>query len=212
MATVDDDLNQLEKDIRTAKIEFEQYFGGGRKRAPQDTLWRIEALVKKYSEMGGRISYNQRFRFNNLSQTFAKYKDMWGKKMKKKEEGFVEHHYGAAAREVEKMREEKRRKEAPPTAPPPAAAAKRVAAGAAGGSSVAISDPDRDSEKVQEFYRALIAAKKKAGENTDTLTFDGFKQFVRQKTEQLKQQKGTGEVEYAFSVEGGQVKLKARAK
>ena len=210
MASIDDDLNQLEKDIRQAKIEFEQYFGGGRKRAPQDTVWRIEALVKKYAEMGGRINYAQRFRYNNLSSTFAKYKDLWGKKLKKKEEGFVDHHFGAAAREVEKMRGEKRKKEAPAAEPAPAPVAARRAA--AGGHSVAVSDPDRDGEKVQEFYRALVEAKKKAGESTDSLTLDGFKQFVRQKTAQLKQQKGAGEVEYAFSVEGGQVKLKARVK
>ena len=36
MATVDEDLNQIERDIRTLKIEYEQFFGGGRKR-PQPT-------------------------------------------------------------------------------------------------------------------------------------------------------------------------------
>ena len=30
MATTDEHLSQLEKDIRQLKIEYEQYFGGGR--------------------------------------------------------------------------------------------------------------------------------------------------------------------------------------
>ena len=71
MATVDEDLNQLEKDIRQIKIEYEQYFGGGRARPPSDTQWRIESLVKRYSERAAQLNFGQRFRFNNLSQTWA---------------------------------------------------------------------------------------------------------------------------------------------
>ena len=31
-SSIDDDLNSIERDIRTLKIEYEQFFGGGRKR------------------------------------------------------------------------------------------------------------------------------------------------------------------------------------
>ena len=37
MSTIDEDLGQIERDIRTLKIEYEQYFGGGRPRPPADT-------------------------------------------------------------------------------------------------------------------------------------------------------------------------------
>ena len=47
MASIDDELSQLEKDIRQLKIEYEQYFGGGRPRPPADTQWRIEQLIKR---------------------------------------------------------------------------------------------------------------------------------------------------------------------
>jgi len=50
MANVDDDLNSIERDIRTLKIEFEQYFGGGRSRPPTDTQWRVEVMLKRYSD------------------------------------------------------------------------------------------------------------------------------------------------------------------
>ena len=212
MASVDEDLNQLEKDIRNVKIEYEQYFGGGRKRPPQDTVWRIDAMCKKYSEMGGRINFAQRFRFNNLSQTFAKYQDMWRKKMKSKEEGTVVRHYGAAAKAVEAERAKAEAMRAPPAEEKVTPAAARRAAAAGAESVMACSDPERDAAKIQDFYKTLVEAKKKAGENTDSLSLDGFKQFVKQKTEQLKKQKGAQEVEYAISTEGGQVKLKARVK
>ena len=104
MDKIDEELGQLEKDIRTLKIEYEQFFGGGRSRPPNDTTWRIEQLIKRYSERGADMSYGQRFRYNNLAQTYAKYQDIFRKRMKAKEEGTVQRHFGAAARAIEEER------------------------------------------------------------------------------------------------------------
>jgi len=208
MATVEEDLNQLEKDIRQLKIEYDMYFGGGRKRPPQEIQWRAEQMVKRYSERGADMNFSQRFRFNNLSQNLVKNMEVWRKKLKQKEEGFVQRHFGAAAKAIEAQRE----KEQPPEAPAAAAAGKRRAAVQPALYEVACSDPDREPEKVQQLYSALVEAKKKAGEKTDALTLDNFQEFVRQKTKQLKKQAGTGQVEYSISMEDGQVKLKARTK
>ena len=104
MDKIDEELGQIEKDIRTLKIEYEQYFGGGRSRPPSDTTWRIEQLIKRYSERGADMSYGQRFRYNNLAQTYAKYQDIFRKRMKAKEEGTVQRHFGAAARAIEEER------------------------------------------------------------------------------------------------------------
>jgi len=104
MATIDEELGALERDIRQLKIEYDQYFGGGRKRPPTEIEWRIDLLMKKYSERGGDLKSGQRFRFNNLSQTYAKYKDIFRKKLKQKEEGTVQRHFGAAAKAIEAER------------------------------------------------------------------------------------------------------------
>lgn len=209
MATIDDDLSQLEKDIRQLKIEYEQYFGGGRPRPPADTQWRIEQMIKRYSEMGARISFAQRFRYNNLAQTYAKYQEVFRKRMKQKEEGVVHKAYGAAAKALEAERE----KNKPPAPPPGEAGAAGARAERPGEYVAAWSDPDRELDKVQQLYQKLVEAKTQAGEKTDALTLENFQEFVRLKTAQLKQQKkGADEVEYSVSVENGQVKLKARVK
>ncbi len=227
MDKIDEELGQLERDIRALKIEYEQYFGGGRSRPPNDTIWRIEQLIKRYSERGADMSYGQRFRYNNLAQTFAKYQDIFRKRMKAKEEGTVQRHYGAAARAIE----EERMRAAPPPPPPPppkAPAEVPVAVAAApprtprrsatelvgepGGYVVACSDPDRERDKVRDLYSVLLEAKKSAGEKTDALTLENFTSFVRQKTAQLKQQAKCDAVEYAVQIENGQIKLKARVK
>ncbi len=80
MATIDEELATLEKDIRQLKVEYDQYFGGGRKRPPTEIEWRIDMMVKRYAERGGELKFAQRFRFNNLSQTYAKYKDIFRKR------------------------------------------------------------------------------------------------------------------------------------
>lgn len=101
MPTIDEELGQIERDIRTLKIEYEQFFGGGRPRPPADTQWRVETLMRRYNERTGELSYAQRFRFNNLAQTYAKYVDMWRKKTIQKETGTTQHHFGAAAKAIE---------------------------------------------------------------------------------------------------------------
>ena len=104
MATIDEELAQMERDIRQLKIEYDMFFGGGRKRPPTEVEWRIELLVKRYAERAGELKYGQRFRFNNLAQTYAKYKDMFRKRLAQREEIRVDRHYGAAAKAIEAER------------------------------------------------------------------------------------------------------------
>src|ERR1700739_1217780 len=77
LATIDEELGALERDIRQLKIEYDQFFGGGRKRPPNEIEWRIDLIVKKYGERSGDMKFGQRFRYNNLTQTYAKYKDIF---------------------------------------------------------------------------------------------------------------------------------------
>src|SRR5258708_12855541 len=101
MAPIDEELAQLEKDIRQLKIEYDQFFGGGRKRPPTEIEWRIELIIKRYAERGGELKFGQRVRYTNLTQTYAKYKDIFRKKMQQKEEGKFHRHFRAAAKSIE---------------------------------------------------------------------------------------------------------------
>src|ERR1035438_889217 len=128
MATIDEDLAQLERDIRQLKIEYDQYFGGGRKHPPTDIEWRIELLVKRHGDRGGDMKSGQRFKFNSLTQSYAKYRDMFRKRSKDKEEGKIARHYGAAARAVEAERAQHHHAEsAAPTVAAAGAAANSIA-------------------------------------------------------------------------------------
>jgi hypothetical protein len=197
---IDEDLSQFEKDIRQFKIEYEQYFGGGKSRPPNDTEWRIDTMMKRYGDRGVHMNFSQRYRYANLAQTFVKYREIFRKRLKKKEEGSVERHFGATAREIEAERARKKAAEAK------AGIAKHFPF------IISCKDPDHEKKKVEQLYSALRRAKEEAGEEAEKLSLVAFQDFLRQKTDQLKKQKGAHEVEYIVTIEGKHARLKARVK
>jgi hypothetical protein len=203
MATIDEEMGQLERDIRQLKIEYDQYFGGGRKRPPTEIEWRIDLIIKRYAERGGELKMAQRFRYNNLTQSYAKYKDVFRKKMQQKEEGRLQRHFGAAARAIESERAKQHVETHPP---------EPVVAPASSAFRIVCSEPERETEKVEQLYQAFLQAKAQAGEDTGKLTQAGFREFVRKKTKDLQQKQNCQDVEYVVETVDGQVKLKALVK
>jgi len=216
--TIDEELSQMERDIRQLKIEYDQFFGGGRKRPPTEIEWRIEQVVKRHGERAGELKFGQRFRLNNLTQTYAKYKDIFRKKTVMKEEGRSQRHYGAAAKAIEAERAKAHAETHTAVAEVPApstAASKRAAASAAAepvAFRVVCADPERETENVDRLFQAFVKAKTQAGEETTKLSQAGFKEFVRKKTKDLQEKQNCKNVEYVVEVVQGQVKLKALVK
>ena len=194
MATnqTDEDLSRLERDIRQLKIEFEQYFGGGKKRPPSDIEWRIEQVIKRYGDRAAEMNYGQRFRYGNLTQTYSKYREIFHKRMQKREEGTVQRHFGAAARAIQAERSQSS------TAPPSPVA-------------VTCSDLERETGKVDELYRAFREALNTSGESVERLSREKFQKFLLQKSEQIRKQRGE-QIEFLVSIENGKARLKARVK
>ena len=189
----DDDLSRLERDIRQLKIEFEQYFGGGKKRPPAEIEWRIEQVIKRYGDRAAQMNYGQRFRYGNLTQTYVKYREIFHKRMQKREEGKVDRHFGAAARAIQAER----------ARAPRAAAAPSIA--------IACSDLERETGKVDELYRVFREALQTSGESVERLSREKFEKFLLQKSEQIRKQRGQ-QIEFIVSVENGKTRLKARIK
>lgn len=199
--TVDEELSLLDESVRRLKIEYDVYFGGGSKKPPDDTDWRVKTLIKKYSD-GSKMSFQQRFRYNTIVQRYALFSDLWRQKLKIKEEGYRRPQDAVLG--ISGMRQEEE-KEA-------AAAMKAEAEGGERPFVAHFSDVDAEHERVQQLYEAMIAAKQKVGEAPPAGDINSFKQFVKKKTEQLRKDYGCHAVEYSVEMENGQVKLKAKAK
>src|SRR5271169_2859210 len=85
--TLDEELTLLETQLRRLKIEYEVYFNNPTKKPPADVEWKVLSLLRKFSD-GGRMSFQQRFRYNEMAQRYAIYSDLWRKKARIREEGY----------------------------------------------------------------------------------------------------------------------------
>ena len=85
--TIDEELRLLDSHLRRLKIEYEIYFSNPTKRPPTDIEWKVLSLLRKFSD-GGRMSFSQRFRYNEIAQRYAIYSDLWRKKNRIREEGY----------------------------------------------------------------------------------------------------------------------------
>jgi hypothetical protein len=169
--TVDEELNVLDQQLRRLKIEYEIFFNNPTKRPPTDVEWKVTSLIRKFSD-SPRMSFAQRYRYNEMAQRYAIQSDLWRKKMRIREEGY--RRPADAILSVQGVRASQH-------------------------------------EKVESLYKALSEAKKKSGEKVSG-NLDSFAAFVAKKTSELRKQHGCDAVEYSVEMQGGLVKLKAKAK
>ncbi|MGA8865941.1 MAG: MXAN_5187 C-terminal domain-containing protein [Candidatus Sulfotelmatobacter sp.] len=204
--TTDEELTVLETQLRRLKIEYEVYFSNPTKKPPTDIEWKVLALLRKFSD-GGRMSFSQRFRYNEMAQRYAIYSDLWRKKSRIREEGYRRPQ--DALLSVQGVRPEEEHKPHHPVYGVSHAAA---AAAAASSQPFTLHSVDQaEREQVERLYNTLVAAKKRAGENVSG-NLDSFSTFVQKKTAQIRKQYGCQGVEYSVELTEGHVKLKAKAK
>jgi len=204
--TTDEELNVLETQLRRLKIEYEVYFSNPTKRPPTDIEWKVLSLLRKFSD-GGRMSFSQRFRYNEMAQRYAVYSDLWRKKSRIREEGYRRPQ--DALLSVQGVRPEEEHKPQHHVYGLSHAAA--AAAGATSQPFTLHTVDQTEREQVERLYNTLVAAKKKAGENVSG-NLDSFSTFVQKKTEQIRKQYGCEGVEFSVELTEGHVKLKAKAK
>jgi hypothetical protein len=197
--TIDEELGLLESQLRRLKIEYEVFFNNPQKKPPSDLEWKVLALLRKFSD-GGRLSFSQRFRFNEMAQRYAVYSDLWRKKSRIREEGYRRPQ--DALLSIQGLRPDEHEPEH-----------KVYGVGNRNDGQpfvVECSDARAEADKVEKLYQALTSAKQKNGENVSG-TLDSFKSFVQKKTQEIRKQHGCQKVEYAVEVQDGKVKLRAKA-
>jgi hypothetical protein len=211
--TTDEELGVLETQLRRLKIEYEVYFSNPTKRPPTDIEWKVLSLLRKFSD-GGRMSFSQRYRYNEMAQRYAVYSDLWRKKSRVREEGYRRPQDALLGVQGVRVAEEERKPLHPAygLSHATSAAAAAAAAAPAAAQPFTLHNVDQtESEQVERLYNTLVAAKKKAGENISG-NLDSFANFVQKKTEQIRKQYHCQDVEFSVELTDGHVKLKAKAK
>ncbi|HVN18181.1 MAG TPA: MXAN_5187 C-terminal domain-containing protein [Dongiaceae bacterium] len=209
--TTDEELNLLDSQLRRLKIEYEIFFSNPSKRPPTDVEWKVLALLRKFSD-GGRMSFSQRYRYNEMAQRYAIYSDLWRKKCRIREEGYRRPQDALLSVQGVRVDEDEHKQQHHPVYGVSHAAAAAAAAGASASQPFTLHSVDQsEREQVERLYNTLVAAKKKAGENV-TGTIDSFAAFVQKKTQQIRNQYHCENVEYSVEITAGHAKLKAKPK
>ena len=207
--TTDEELNLLDQQLRRLKIEYEVFFNNPAKRPPTDVEWKVLSLIRKFSD-SSRLSFQQRFKYNEMAQRYAIQSDLWRKKMRIREEGYRKPY--DAMLSVQGVRPGRERE-----AKPVYGLSRGVESGSAetAGSdrpfSVQCSGALTERDQVESLYKALTAAKEKSGEKVSG-DLQSFATFVRKKTSEIRKEHGCEAVVYSVEVQDGQVRLKAKAK
>jgi hypothetical protein len=210
--TTDEELNLLETQLRRLKIEYECFFSNPTKRPPTDVEWKVLSLLRKFSD-GGRMSFSQRFRYNEMAQRYAIYSDLWRKKSRIREEGYRRPQDALLAVQGVRPEEEHKPQHNPVYGLSHAATAAAAAAPATTSQPFTLHSTvdNTEHESVERLFNTLVAAKTKAGENVSG-NLDSFSTFVQKKTAEIRKQYGCQDVEYSVELTDGHVKLKAKAK
>jgi hypothetical protein len=214
--TTDEELNLLDQQLRRLKIEYEIFFNNPTKRPPSDIEWKVNSLLRKFSD-GTRMSFPQRFKYNEMAQRYAVQSDLWRKKMRIREEGYRRPYEAMLSVQGVRVSEERELKHHPVYGL--ARPARPAGAETLPGSQPEIDQPfsvrcsgvAAERKQVESLYNALTEAKQKSGE-TVSGNLDSFAAFVKKKTSELRKKHGCDTVEYSVETQGGQVKLKAKAK
>jgi hypothetical protein len=205
---IDEELSQLDSLLRRLKIDYEIYFSNPTKKPPTDLEWKVLNLLRKFSD-GSRMSFMQRYRYNEMAQRYAVYSDLWRKKGRIREEGYRRPQDALLSVAGVRAEEHEAHHKVYGVS---AAAALGVAAAKAGDTvSVECSDARAERGQVEKLFYALAEAKKKAGKDVSG-SIDSFATFVEKKTEQIRKQYGCHAVEFTVEMQDGDVKLKAKAK
>jgi len=204
--TIDEELNVLDHHLRRLKIEYEIFFNNPAKRPPTEIEWKVTNLLRKFSD-GGRMSFPQRYRYNEMAQRYAIHSDLWRKKMRIREEGYRRPQDAILSVQGVRPTDEHESKHHPVYG----IGHHREAAAEEKPFSVQYSDSQSEHTKVESLYKALTEAKQKSGEKVSG-SLDSFAAFVKKKTAEIRKQHKCDTVVYSVETQGGQVKLKAKAK
>jgi hypothetical protein len=228
--TTEEELDLLEQQLRRLKIEYEMFFNNPAKRPPADVEWKVLSLLRKFSD-SPRLSFSQRFKYNAMAQRYAIQSDLWRKKMRIREEGYRRPQDALLSVQGVRVSEERETKHhqayglshhaqaagagtpggGPGTDQPGNAQPGNAQPGNGQPFSIQCSGATAEREQVESLYKALTEAKQKSGEKVSG-NLDSFAAFVKKKTSELRKQHGCDTVVYSVETQGGQVKLKAKAK
>lgn len=190
---VDEDLDELDSNLKSLRVQYDQYFLGILKRPPEVLQGRVQKAIVKYANQNLRKTH-QKFRFNQLNSKFQIFRQQWGRTLRQIESGtYKGHRFKAKLHEAERARAAAvARADETPT---PVTLAPLASAGKA--------------TPIDRLYDALVAARKRAGDSGPAPDRAKLAEAVKKQAQALKAKHPGAKVKFKVAVEGNKAKLVA---
>jgi len=185
---IDEELDELDHNLKRLRVEYDQYFLGILKRPPEVLQGRVLKVIIKYANAKLRKTHHK-FRFNQLNSKFQIYRQQWGRTMRQIEQGTYKGHLFKA------KLHERERGISDATPHPVAGASKPAAAPKAGA--------------IDQLYEALSAARKRAGDSSPALDRAKLAELVKSQTAAIREKHPGAKVKFKVSIDGKKAKLVA---
>src|SRR4030065_1538964 len=176
-----DDITALEKKLLQLKTDYEQFFLGYQKIAPEKLRTEVDKLV---GLLTGQTITNTglKFRLNTVTAKFSSYKTYWDRTIREIEEGrYVRDKFKMKLQEAE-------RQPTPPPAKQPQAAAS-------------------EENHIKRIYEEYVKARQDTKEPIPK--FEAVADLIKKQTPLIKEKYNASAVDFKVVIEDGKAKLKA---
>jgi len=220
---LNDELEQMEKDINELKAQYELYFMGVERNEPRVQRDLIRSQLRRIKE----IKHNNtqvKFKYQMLQARMVSLDTYWGRVLRQREEGTYKRDMDKVKRREAELAEQAKKKGLKPGEKPaelgkdgkplPAAAPTADRAASATGLAPAAARPaatsasDLTDGTLRTLYSTYVTAKRRCGEQVD-LKFDEMASSLRKQVPKLMQSTGAKAIEFKVVIKGGHAVLKA---
>ena len=214
---MEEELRQLDNEIRKLKIQFDLYFVGASPKPPLDQRDTLDKKIKKLQNNNMK-NLGDRFLYNSIVNKFNAYSELWTKSMRVREEGARLHPLAVHKAHQSALTETGGTAgPIPPSAPAPAgtrhgrsaSAARAARTDAAEGSVWRVSATERDQERLKGFYQDFITAKNQVGDQKKP-TFDAFAREIAKHAAALKGKADCEAIDFKIYSKDNKVSIKAK--
>jgi hypothetical protein len=185
----DQQMMQLETEIRRLEAEFNMFFAGRLPRPPAETRARVAALVKRHDQTFIRNTAD-RFKFESLQNRYSKFIELVERQLTNRE-------LGRPVAGVRRVQEPPPRRPDPKDAPQGEPGMVRFARN---------QQPSADSEPVKKLFEQLADAKKQLGESP--VAIDRLAALVRAQVDKFAAE--GKDVTFKVAMKDGKVSLTAK--
>jgi hypothetical protein len=198
MIKQDEELDQLEEDIRRLKNQYDQFFNGITKVPPTFARQQIEAAIHELNKQKMRDN-TRRFRFNTIMSRYNQFREMWARKMREREEGPMDFRRRQVAMGAATP--------PPPPTPPAVAPAPHVTSN--GADPYVKVTPASNGEEIRKLHEQIEREHVKMGK-ANSVTLEQLSAMVQKQSEVVRSKYNVNTVAFRIETVDGKVKLKAK--